>query len=152
MPEATLKQAIRKATLSTKLTPVLCGSSFKNKGVQPLLDAVIDYLPSPLDVPPVVGTELIKGEEQEREVVRKADDSEPFAALAFKIAADPYVGKLTYFRVYSGQLEAGSRVLNVSTGRTERDRAHPDDARQRARGGRARSTPATSPRRWASSR
>jgi elongation factor G len=88
--------------------------------VQPLLDAVIDYLPSPLDVPPVVGTELIKGEENEREVVRKADDSEPFSALAFKIAADPYVGKLTYFRVYSGRLEAGSRVLNVSTGRTER--------------------------------
>ena len=120
VPQETLKAAIRKATLSTKLTPVLCGSSFKNKGVQPLLDAVIDYLPSPLDVPPVVGTELIKGEEKEREVVRKADDSEPFAALAFKIAADPYVGKLTYFRVYSGHLEAGARVLNVGTGRTER--------------------------------
>jgi elongation factor G len=118
--EAHLKTAIRRATLSTKLTPVLCGSSFKNKGVQPLLDAVIDYLPSPQDVPPVVGTELIKGEENEREVVRKADDSEPFSALAFKIAADPYVGKLTYFRVYSGRLQAGSRVLNVSTGRTER--------------------------------
>ena len=99
---------------------MLCGSSFKNKGVQPLLDAVIDYLPSPLDVPPVIGTELIKGEEQEREVMRHADDSEPFAALAFKIAADPYVGKLTYFRVYSGHLEAGARVLNVGTGRTER--------------------------------
>src|SRR6267154_1299086 len=120
IPEAVLKNAIRKATLSTKLTPVLCGSSFKNKGVQPLLDAVIDYLPSPLDVPPVVGTELIKGEEEERQVVRKADDSEPFSALAFKIAADPYVGKLTYFRVYSGRLEAGSRVLNVGSGRTER--------------------------------
>jgi elongation factor G len=120
IPEDVLKQAIRSATLSTRLTPVLCGSSFKNKGVQPLLDAVIDYLPSPLDVPPVTGTELIKGEEQEREVVRKADDSEPFAALAFKIAADPYVGKLTYFRVYSGRLQAGSRVLNVSSGRTER--------------------------------
>src|SRR5205807_3530437 len=118
--EAHLKTAIRRATLSTKLTPVLCGSSFKNKGVQPLLDAVIDYLPSPQDVPPVVGTELIKGEENEREVVRKADDSEPFAALAFKIAADPYVGKLTYFRVYSGRLQAGSRIVNVGTGRTER--------------------------------
>jgi elongation factor G len=118
--EQTLKQAIRKATLSTKLTPVLCGSSFKNKGVQPLLDAVIDYLPSPLDVPPVAGTELIKGQENEREAVRNADDSEPFSALAFKIAADPYVGKLTYFRVYSGRLQAGSRVLNVSSGRTER--------------------------------
>jgi elongation factor G len=118
--EAHLKTAIRRATLSTQLTPVLCGSSFKNKGVQPLLDAVIDYLPSPLDVPPVVGTELIKGEEGERQVVRKPDDSDPFSALAFKIAADPYVGKLTYFRVYSGRLQSGSRVLNVSSGRTER--------------------------------
>jgi elongation factor G len=118
--EEALKKAIRQATLSTKLTPVLCGSSFKNKGVQPLLDAVIDYLPSPLDVPPVEGSELIKGKEEERAVARHADDSEPFAALAFKIAADPYVGKLTYFRVYSGRLQAGSRVLNVSSGRTER--------------------------------
>jgi elongation factor G len=114
VPEDVLKAAIRKATLSTKLTPVLCGSSFKNKGVQPLLDAVIDYLPSPLDVPPVVGTELIKGEEEERQVVRKADDSEPFSALAFKIAADPYVGKLTYFRVYSGKLQAGSRSTSAA--------------------------------------
>jgi elongation factor G len=120
IPQELLKQAIRKATLSTKLTPVLCGSSFKNKGVQPLLDAVIDYLPSPLDVPPVTGTELVRGEEGEREVTRTADDSEPFAALAFKIMSDPYVGKLTYFRVYSGHLEAGSRVLNVGSGRTER--------------------------------
>jgi elongation factor G len=120
IPEERLKQAIRKATLSTKLTPVLCGSSFKNKGVQPLLDAVIDYLPSPLDVPPMIGTELVKGEEGEREVERKPDDSEPFTALAFKIMADPYVGKLTYFRVYSGHLAAGSRVLNVNSGRTER--------------------------------
>ena len=120
IPEELLKQAIRKATLSTKLTPVLCGSSFKNKGVQPLLDAVIDYLPSPLDVPAVTGTELVRGEEGEREVTRHADDSEPFTALAFKIMADPYVGKLTYFRVYSGKLEAGSRVLNVNSGRTER--------------------------------
>jgi elongation factor G len=120
IPEEVLKQAIRKATLSTKLTPVLCGSSFKNKGVQPLLDAVIDYLPSPLDVPPVTGTELVRGEEGEREVTRNPDDSEPFAALAFKIMSDPYVGKLTYFRVYSGHLEAGARVLNVGTGRTER--------------------------------
>jgi elongation factor G len=120
VPEDRLKQAIRKATLSTKLTPVLCGSSFKNKGVQPLLDAVIDYLPSPLDVPPIAGTELVRGEEGERQVERHADDSEPFTALAFKIMADPYVGKLTYFRVYSGRLEAGSRVLNVNSGRTER--------------------------------
>jgi elongation factor G len=115
-----LKQAIRKATLEIAMTPVLCGSSFKNKGVQPLLDAVIDYLPSPLDVPPVTGTELVKGSEEEREITRNADDSQPFAALAFKIMADPYVGKLTYFRVYSGKLESGARVLNVNSGRTER--------------------------------
>jgi elongation factor G len=118
--EDRLKQAIRKATLSTKLTPVLCGSSFKNKGVQPLLDAVVDYLPSPLDVPPVMGAEPVKGDGEEPQVRRNADDTEPFAALAFKIMADPYVGKLTYFRVYSGRLEAGSRVLNVNSGRAER--------------------------------
>jgi elongation factor G len=116
-----LKQSIRAATLKIQLTPVLCGSSFKNKGVQPLLDAVIDYLPSPLEVPPVEGIEPEKGAENGgRTVERHADDNEPFAALAFKIMADPYVGKLTYFRVYSGHLEAGARVLNVNTGRTER--------------------------------
>ena len=101
------------------ITPVLCGSSFKNKGVQPLLDAVIDYLPSPLDVPPDQGHGAGQGGD-EVEAERHADDTEPFAALAFKIMADPYVGKLTYFRVYSGKLEAGSRVLNANTGRTER--------------------------------
>jgi elongation factor G len=120
IPEEVLKQAIRKATLSTKLTPVLCGSSFKNKGVQPLLDAVVDYLPSPLDVPAVSGAEPVKGDGEETQIERHADDSEPFAALAFKIMADPYVGKLTYFRVYSGKLEAGARLLNVNSGRTER--------------------------------
>jgi elongation factor G len=119
IPVERLKAAIRKATLTIKLTPVLCGSSFKNKGVQPLLDAVLDYLPSPLDVPAVEGHELVKGGE-DVEAVRNADEDEPFAALAFKIMADPYVGKLTYFRVYSGKLEAGSRVLNVNTGKTER--------------------------------
>ncbi len=116
-----LKQSIRKATLAIEITPVLCGSSFKNKGVQPLLDAVLDYLPSPLDVPPVEGLEPVKGSDNGGAPAhRDASDDEPFAALAFKIMADPYVGKLTYFRVYSGQLEAGSRVLNVNTGRTER--------------------------------
>jgi elongation factor G len=115
-----LKRAIRKATLEIAITPVLCGSAFKNKGVQPLLDAVIDYLPSPLDVPPVTGIEIGKGGVEESETTREPDDSAPFAALAFKIMADPYVGKLTYFRVYSGKVEAGARVLNVSTGRTER--------------------------------
>ncbi|HWK16124.1 MAG TPA: elongation factor G [Solirubrobacteraceae bacterium] len=118
---ARLRQAIRKATLEIRLTPVLCGSSFKNKGVQPLLDAVIDYLPSPLDVPPIEGIEPDKSSENGgRPAVRHASDEDPFAALAFKIMADPYVGKLTYFRVYSGKLAAGSRVLNVSTGKTER--------------------------------
>ncbi len=116
-----LRQAIRKATLAIHMTPVLCGSSFKNKGVQPLLDAVLDYLPSPLEVPPVEGLEPDKASENGgARAHRNASDEEPFAALAFKIMADPYVGKLTYFRVYSGRLDAGSRILNVNTGRTER--------------------------------
>jgi elongation factor G len=119
IPAERLVSSIRLATLGLHITPVLCGSSFKNKGVQPLLDAVIDFLPSPLDVPPVQGLEPVRGED-DREAVRNASDEEPFSALAFKIMADPYVGKLTYFRVYSGKLEAGSRVLNVTTGRTER--------------------------------
>jgi len=116
VPVDVLKRAIRAATLGIHFTPVLCGSSFKNKGVQPLLDAVIDYLPSPLDVPPVEGVDP----KSDAAVVRNADDSEPFAALAFKIMADPFVGKLTFFRVYSGTLEAGGRVLNVGSGKTER--------------------------------
>jgi elongation factor G len=120
IPAERIKAAIRKATLDIKLTPVLCGSSFKNKGVQPLLDAIIDYLPSPLDVPAVEGVEPVKGEDEGRPATREAADDAPFSALAFKIAADPYVGKLTYFRVYSGKLEAGARVLNVTTGKTER--------------------------------
>jgi elongation factor G len=120
IPADRIKRALRKATLQIKLTPVLCGSSFKNKGVQPLLDAVIDYLPSPLDVPAVQGIEPVKGDDAGRPAERHASDEEPFAALAFKIMADPYVGKLTYFRVYSGKLNAGSRILNVTTGRTER--------------------------------
>jgi elongation factor G len=119
IPTEKLVSAIRKATLEMSITPVLCGSSFKNKGVQPLLDAVLAYLPSPLDVPPIKGVEPVKGGD-DVEAVRHADDSEPFSALAFKIMADPYVGKLTYFRVYSGKLEAGSRVLNTNTGRSER--------------------------------
>jgi elongation factor G len=119
IPNEKLVAAIRKATLEMHITPVLCGSSFKNKGVQPLLDAVVAYLPSPLDIPAIKGVEKAKdGTEIESE--RHPDDSEPFSALAFKIMADPYVGKLTYFRVYSGRLEAGSRVLNANTGRTER--------------------------------
>jgi elongation factor G len=114
-----IKKALRQATLDIKVTPVMCGSSFKNKGVQPLLDAVIDYLPSPLDVPAVVGAEPSKDEEG-KHAERPADDNAPFAALAFKVMADPYVGKLTYFRVYSGTLKTGTKILNSSTGRTER--------------------------------
>jgi elongation factor G len=115
-------ESLRKATLDIKVTPVLCGSSFKNKGVQPLLDAIVELLPSPLEVPPVMGIEPPKKGEDGigKEAERPADDNAPFAALAFKVMADPYVGKLTYFRVYSGKLSAGSRVLNAFNGRTER--------------------------------
>jgi elongation factor G len=118
---ARLIKDIRKATLDISMTPVLCGSAFKNKGVQPLLDAVIDYLPSPVDVPPVdglQGSQITDGEGTP--TTRAPSDDEPFAALAFKVMADPYVGKLTYFRVYSGKLAAGGRVLNTITGRSER--------------------------------
>ena len=116
-----LIKALKTATLAISITPVLCGSSFKNKGVQPLLDKIVALLPSPLEVPPVEGLlPLAKGAEEREEATRPADDSGPFAALAFKVMSDPYVGKLTYFRVYSGTLEAGGRVLNVTTGKTER--------------------------------
>jgi elongation factor G len=111
-----LKRAIRNATLADEITPVLLGSAFKNKGVQPLLDAVIDYLPSPLDVPAIQGTDP----KTEAQLERKASLDDPFSALAFKVMSDPYVGKLTYFRVYSGKLKAGDRVLNTTTGKTER--------------------------------
>ncbi len=111
-----IRRALRTATLKIAITPVLLGSAFKNKGVQPLLDAVIDYLPSPLDVPPVHGIDP----RTEHELSRRAADDEPFSALAFKVMSDPYVGKLTYFRVYSGTLKAGDRVLNTTTGKTER--------------------------------
>jgi elongation factor G len=111
-----LRKALRSATVAGEVVPVLCGTAFKNKGVQPLLDAVVDYLPSPLDVVAVQGEDLKTGEPLER----TADDSEPFAALAFKIMSDPYVGKLTYFRVYSGKLAAGSQVLNATKDRKER--------------------------------
>src|SRR2546421_3157510 len=111
-----LQAAVRKCTLDISITPVLLGSAFKNKGVQPLLEAVIDYLPSPVDVPAVVGVDPRNDEE----VARPADLEQPFAALAFKVMSDPFVGKLTYFRVYSGKLNSGSYVLNASTGRKER--------------------------------
>ena len=110
-----LKKAIRKGTLAVEITPVSCGSSYKNKGVQLLLDAIIDYLPSPLDVPSIDGVDL-----EGNEVQRHSSDDEPFSALAFKIVTDPYVGKLAYFRVYSGVLQAGSYVMNSTKGKRER--------------------------------
>ena len=114
--EAELKAAIRKATINVEFFPVLCGSAFKNKGVQMMLDAVIDYLPSPLDIPAIKGVNPDTDEEEER----PASDEEPFAALAFKIMTDPFVGRLTFFRVYSGVLNSGSYVLNTSKGKRER--------------------------------
>lgn len=111
-----LKAAMRKAVLELKIVPVFAGSALKNKGVQPLLDAVVEYLPSPLDIPPVVGTHPKTGEE----VLRHASDQEPFTALAFKVAADPFVGSLTFFRVYSGKITAGSYVKNFTKGERER--------------------------------
>ena len=118
--EAALITALRKATLDLKIFPVLCGSAFKNKGVQPLLDAVVAYLPSPLDVPAIKGSPVNATEEQLYTLERQASDAEPFCALAFKIVTDPYVGVLTFFRVYSGVVEAGSTVLNATRGEKER--------------------------------
>jgi elongation factor G len=115
--EEQLIAAIRRATISGAVTPVLCGSAFKNKGVQPMLDAIVDYLPSPLDVPSIKGHAV--GSEED-EIERHADSSEPFAALAFKIMSDQHLGKLTYLRIYSGTLEAGKAVLNSTKGRKER--------------------------------
>ncbi len=114
---AELKAGIRTLTIAGTVNPVLCGTAFKNKGVQPMLDAVIDYLPSPLDVPPTVGH---KPGDLETEIVRKPDTSEPFAALAFKIATHPFFGTLTYIRVYSGQVTSGSQVVNSTKGKKER--------------------------------
>jgi elongation factor G len=114
--EAQIRAALRTATLSLGICPVFCGSAFKNKGVQPLLDAVIDYLPAPSDVPPVSGVEP----GTDKEVVRRANDKEPFCALAFKIMTDPYVGQLAFFRVYSGEANSGDQVINTRTGKKER--------------------------------
>ena len=114
--EAELKEGIRRATVNVEFYPVLCGSAFKNKGVQLLLDAVLDYLPSPLDIPAIKGIDP----KTDEEVERPADDSAPFSALAFKVMTDPFVGRLTFFRVYSGVLESGSYVLNASKGKKER--------------------------------
>ncbi|HKB78769.1 MAG TPA: elongation factor G [Thermoanaerobaculia bacterium] len=111
-----LKSALREATIAQKITPVLCGSAFKNKGVQPLLDSVVDYLPSPLDIPGIKGI----NPEDESFIERKADDEQPFSALIFKIMTDPFVGQLAFFRVYSGHVESGTGVLNTTKGNTER--------------------------------
>ena len=111
-----IKAGIRKGVVTNKLVPVLCGAAFKNKGIQPLVDAVVDYLPSPLDVPPVEGVRVKDGEI----VTREASDHEPFAALAFKIMSDPYVGRLTFFRVYSGVLAKGANIYSVNRGKRER--------------------------------
>ncbi|HSF62008.1 MAG TPA: elongation factor G [Gaiellaceae bacterium] len=111
-----IRRALRRGTLAGRITPVLAGSAFKNKGVQSLLDAIVDYLPSPLDVPAVQGVDP----KSDEDATRAADPEAPFAALAFKVMTDPYVGKLTYFRVYSGQVRAGDRVLNTTNGKTER--------------------------------
>ena len=116
IPPDELRKALREATVQMRAVPVLCGSAFKNKGVQTLLDAVVDYLPSPLDVPPVEGTDL----KTEKPATRKADDAAPFAALVFKLMSDKHVGHLTYMRVYSGSLETGDQVLNVRRDRKER--------------------------------
>jgi elongation factor G len=116
IPVSDLKRVLRKATIERKLVPVLCGAAFKNKGIQPLLDAVIDYLPSPLDVPPVKGTNPKTGEEEER----KPLDDEPFCGYVFKVMSDPYAGQLTYFRVFSGKVLAGSYVYNATKDKKER--------------------------------
>ncbi len=115
LTEDEIKLGLRKGTLANKIVTVCCGSSYKNKGVQELLNAIVDYMPSPLDIPHIKGVD-----EDGNEVERKTSDSEPFSALAFKIATDPFVGKLCFFRVYSGVLESGSTVLNANKGKKER--------------------------------
>lgn len=112
-----IQEGIRKATISNDIVPVCCGTSYRNKGVQPLLDAIVDYMPSPLDIPPIKGTMV---DDSEVEIECHASDEEPFAALAFKVMTDPFVGKLTFFRVYSGQLDAGSHILNSTKNKKER--------------------------------
>ena len=116
LTEEEIRYGIRRCTIENRMTPVLCGTSYRNKGVQPLLDAIVDYLPSPLDIPPVKGTRVNSDEVIER----RADDTEPFSALVFKIMADPFVGKLGFFRVYSGTLKTGSYVYNSNKGKRER--------------------------------
>src|SRR5690606_9834852 len=113
---AEIKAAIRKLTVASEIYPVLCGSAFKNRGVQPMLDAVVDFLPSPLDVPATEGHDL---RDEEKIIERHPSASEPFAALAFKVAVHPFFGRLTYVRVYSGQIESGAQVINATKGKKE---------------------------------
>ncbi|HQO41342.1 MAG TPA: GTP-binding protein, partial [Spirochaetota bacterium] len=115
--EDELKHAIRKATIEVKLFPVFCGAALKNKGIQPVLDAVVDYLPSPKDIPAVTGHDV---QDHELSVKREADDKEPFCALVFKIMTDPHVGKLSFIRVYSGSMKSGEQILNVTVNKKER--------------------------------
>jgi elongation factor G len=116
LTEEQVRAGLREATLARKIVPALCGAAFRNKGVQPLLDAVVDYLPSPLDIPPISGIDIDKG----GETTRRADDDEPFSALAFKIVTDPYVGQLTFFRVYSGSISSGTTVFNSERRKRQR--------------------------------
>ncbi len=116
IPSEEIKAALRKATIANEVVPVLCGSALKNKGVQPVLDAIVDYLPSPLDIPPVKGINPMTGEEE----IRRADVDEPLSALVFKVVADPYVGRLVFVRVYSGSLKSGAQILNVNRRKKER--------------------------------
>ena len=144
--EPTLHRLIRKAVRDITFIPVLCGSAFKNKGVQPLLDAVVEYLPSPIDVPAIRGIDVETGEE----VLRKPDDAEPFSMLAFKIMDDPFVGTITFARVYSGHIESGTGVLNSTKEKKERIGAHASHARETTGSTSRRRTPATSSRSRAS--
>jgi elongation factor G len=117
LTKAEIKAAIRKLTINSEVYPILCGSAFKNRGVQPMLDAVIDYLPSPLDVPPMIGHDV---KDEEVEIIRKPESTEPFSALAFKVAVHPFFGRLTYVRVYSGHIDSGAQVINSTKGKKER--------------------------------
>ena len=126
IPTAKIRKAIRQATVAVEMVPVVCGSSYRNKGVQKLLDAIVDYMPAPTDIPAIKGTNPKTDEEEDRH----PSDDEPFSALAFKIMTDPYVGRLCFFRVYSGTLNTGSAVLNATKGKRERVGRHAADARQ----------------------
>ena len=140
---AEIKAAIRKLTIAGDVNPVLCGTAFKNKGVQPMLDAVVDFLPSPLDVPPMIGHDV---RDPEKEIIRKPDAKEPFSALAFKVASHPFFGKLTYVRVYSGAVRLRCPGHQLDQGQEGAHRQAVPDALQQGEPGRRRRPPATSTR------